>query len=142
MIDLSLLSEVLWLKDFTWAQDPTIVRVILAIAIWLGLILLPYLLMKSVNYRLTESHLVITLMGIPVRRVRIRDIRHMDTDAHGVAERWYNTLSSSRARLVIHRKKGWPFRTIIITPKNPFGMMHDLQKAKEKNKATEGAIRS
>lgn len=87
MIGFSLLSEVLWLKDFTWAQDPTIVRVILAIAIWLGLILLPYLLMKSVNYRLTESQLVITPMGIPVRRVRIRDIRHMDTDAHGVAER-------------------------------------------------------
>ncbi|MBI1842070.1 MAG: hypothetical protein HYR88_14625 [Verrucomicrobia bacterium] len=133
------LNDLPWLKDVSWMSDPSSARLAMWVGGWLAGLLVAFLLIKSVNYRMTERHLVITLAGIPVRRIRIRDIRHMDTEPRGFAERWYNTLAPSRSRLVIHRRKGWPCRTLIITPKNPFGMMHELQKAKEKLKAAEAS---
>ncbi len=108
---------------------------------WLFAIVLLLAAVFSVNYRLNETHLMITVLGIPVRRIRIRDIRHMGTEPKIWAERWYNTLLPSSRRLVIRRKRGLVFRTLIITPKNPYIIMHDLEKAKERLKSMEAGSR-
>lgn len=117
--------------------EQLIIKLAIWLGAWLGTVALLVLIFLSINYRQTETHLVITLLGIPVRRIRIREIRHMGTDPKFWAERWYNTFSPLNRRLVIRRKSGLFARTLIITPRNPYQMMHDLEKAKEKLKAAE-----
>lgn len=142
MKGLGAIDDASWLSNFTWIQDPVFLRVAIGIGVWLGGLLLIYLLVKSVSYRVTETHLVIHLLWIPVRRISIREIRHMGTEHQGFSERWYNTFRPARTRLVIHRKRGWPSRILIITPKNTFVMMHDLQQAKDRLKAAEAGTKS
>ena len=117
--------------------DGTLIKLGIVLGAWLGLVFLALVLFYSTGYRLTPTHLVITVLRIPVRRIRIRDIRHMGTETRGWAERYYNTLSPVGRRLVIRRKHGLLSRTLIITPVNPFGLMHDIQAAKDKLKASE-----
>ena len=61
----------------------------------------------------------------------------MGTETKVWAERWYNTLSPVNRRLVIRRKSGLLFKTLIITPRNPYLLMHELEQAKERLKAAE-----
>lgn len=114
--------------------DVTLWKMATVLGIWLGSLLVAMALFKSVGYRLTETHLLITVLGIPIRRIRIQDIRHMGFEPRGWAERWYNTFTPVGRRLVIRRRKGLVSKTLIITPQNPFGLMHDIQKAKDKLK--------
>lgn len=112
------------------------------LGIWIGGITLLALMFFSVNYRVTATRLWITIFGIPIRCIRIRDIRHMGTDPKVWAERWYNTLSPENRRLVIRRKHGILCRTMILTPKNPYVLMHELEKAKDKLKEEEKSTHS
>lgn len=108
-----------------------------ALGIWIGGVTVLALMFFSINYRVTAKRLWITILGIPIRCIRIRDIRHMGTDPKVWAERWYNTLSPDNRRLVIRRKHGILCRTMILTPKNPYVLMHELEKAKDKLKEEE-----
>ncbi|HAM71779.1 MAG TPA: hypothetical protein DCM86_09065 [Verrucomicrobiales bacterium] len=118
-------------------NEQLMIKIAEYVGAWLGGVLLIVLLLFSINYRITETHLLITLFGLPIRRIKIRDIRHMGTETKGWAERWYNTLSPLNRRLVIRRKSGLLFKTMIITPRNPYLVMHDLEQAKQRLKAAE-----
>jgi hypothetical protein len=120
-------------------NEQLVIRIATYVGAWLGCIALLALLFFSINYRTTPTHLVITLLGIPVRRIRIREIRHMGTEPKVWAERWYNTFSPVNRRLVIRRKSGLFFKTLIITPRNPYLLMHELEQAKDRLKSAESA---
>lgn len=123
-------------------NEQLVLKIAMVVGVWLGSLLLVLMMFYSVSYKITEKHLVIRVLGIPIRWIRIRDIRHMGTDSKVWAERWYNTFSPLNRRLVIRRKKGLLCRTLIITPKNPYAVMNDLEKAKEKLKAEEAKSQS
>ena len=118
-------------------NEQNIAKLTTGLGIWIGGLVLLAILFFSVNYRVTPTRLWITILGIPIRSIRIRDIRHMGTDPKLWAERWYNTLSPENRRLVIRRKHGILCRTMILTPKNPYVLMHELEQAKDVIKAGE-----
>ena len=123
-------------------NEELIIKIAEYVGAWLGCLLLIVFLLFTINYRITETHLVITLLRIPIRWIRIRDIRHMGTEPKGWAERWYNTLAPLHRRLTIRRKSGIFFKTLVITPKNPYLVMHDLEAARRKLKAIEAESRA
>jgi hypothetical protein len=85
----------------------------------------------AINYRVTARYLQVTWLRIPIRSVRLDHIRNIGTTPVFWAERWPNTFSVGNRCLVI-RKRGWLFRHLIITPKNPFVFRAELVRARER----------
>ena len=83
----------------------------------------------SIRYRVTATHLQVFWLGLPVRWVRLRDIKHIGNRPVFWAERWPNTLWDSRRMLVIRRRHGL-FKNLVITPKYPFEFKTTLEQAR------------
>ena len=83
----------------------------------------------SIRYRISATHLQVTLFGVPVRSVRLRDIKHIGHRPVFWAERWPSTLFESRRMLVIRRRRGL-FRNLVITPQYPFEFKASLEQAR------------
>jgi hypothetical protein len=58
------------------------------VAAWLGLVAVLLFLLTQVRYRVGPKHLKVTLLGIPVRRVRLDNIRNVHTRKSRFVERW------------------------------------------------------
>lgn len=109
-------------------------------AVWLKIVLvvggvllfaaLCVLAVLAINYRITARYLQVTWLGIPIRWVRLDKIRNIGTAPVFWAERWPNTWNPGNRRLAI-RKRGWLFRCMIITPKNPFVFRAELMRARD-----------
>ena len=78
-----------------------------------------FLSIRTIGYRLTPTHLKVTWMGVPVRRVRLDDIRHIGNKPAFWAERWVSAPFDQGRLLVIRRKRGW-FKNFVITPARPY----------------------
>jgi hypothetical protein len=111
--------------SFVWLKIALVIGGVLACAI------LAVLAILAINYRVTARHLQVTWLGIPIRSVRLEHIRNIGTVPVFWAERWPNTFSVGNRYLVI-RKRGWLFRHLIITPKNPFVFRAELVRARDK----------
>lgn len=96
--------------------------VLMVLLIWSG---------KTINYSVTPTHLRITWLGIPVRRIRLGDIRHISTKSVFWAEKWYNTLAPGSRLLAIHRRGGLFFKVVIITPERAFVFKNELECAQK-----------
>ncbi len=119
-------------------SEQALIKLAIWVGVWVGSLVVLFGLFFSIRYKLSATHLRITVLGIPVRWFRIRDIRQMTTEPKFWAERWYNTLTPEGRHLAIRRKHGLIWKTVILTPENPFVLMHELEKAKAKLKAAEG----
>ena len=84
----------------------------------------------TIRYRVTSSHLLITWLGLPVRRIRLDDIKRVGTRPVVWAERWPSTLRNNGRLLVIRRRTGW-LRHLVITPKYPFEFRNELEQARK-----------
>jgi len=91
-------------------------------------------LASQLRYVLTERHLKVTLFGLCLRRIRLRDIDSVSKRQAHWAEKWYCTLKPSHRMLVIRRRRGW-FKDFIITPKNRYVFKAELEQALAKLKA-------
>lgn len=49
-------------------------------------------LLLSIRYRVGPRHFIVTLLGVPVRRVRLDNIKYMNTAAPALAEAWHCRL--------------------------------------------------
>ena len=103
---------------------------VLGILVTVGSLLLSAL---TFRYRVTPTHLQIFWLGLPVRRLRLEDIKRIGTRPVLWAERWPNSWDRGRV-LVIRRHTGW-FRNFLITPNFPFEFLNTLEQAR---KALEG----
>jgi hypothetical protein len=83
-----------------------------------------------INYHITARHLQVTWLGLPVRRIRLDDIKYISTKPSVWGEKWFNTLRVGNRLLVIHRRSGW-FRHFLISPKNPFVFKTELYEARK-----------
>ncbi len=83
-----------------------------------------------INYHITARHLQVTWLGLPVRRIRLDDIKYISTKPCVWGEKWFNTLRVGNRLLVIHRRSGW-FRNFLISPKNPFVFKTELYEARK-----------
>jgi hypothetical protein len=84
----------------------------------------------TVRYQITPRHLRVSWMGMPVRWVRLDDIRHVGTRPVAWAERWPNVLFGSRRTLVIRRRRGF-CKNLLITPSYPYEFKTSLEQARE-----------
>lgn len=97
----------------------------------LGLFILGVLLvwvLAQIDYRITETHLEVTLLGMRLRRIRLADIRYVNRRRTGLCERWPNTLFPGRRVLVIHRRSGL-LKNFVITPRNRYIFKAALERA-------------
>ena len=104
---------------------------IIAVLVGVPLIVaIPALIILGFSYRVTERHLVVQWLRIPVRRVRLEKIRSVGTTPVWWAERWPCALNW-RGRYLVVRKNGWIFNNMVITPKNPFVFRAELYRARD-----------
>jgi hypothetical protein len=61
----------------------------------------------SIRYRITAKRLLVTWLGLPVRWIRLENIKHIGTRPGFWTERWPNVLFENGRTLVIRRKRGW-----------------------------------
>jgi hypothetical protein len=81
------------------------------------------------TYRVTETHLVIRVFGIPVRKIALRRIRRYVPD-HGLfSELWVNRLMPGRRKLVLELRDGL-LRHVVLSPRLPFVFRHELSEAR------------
>jgi hypothetical protein len=86
------------------------------------------------SYRVTETHLVIRVFGIPLRRIALQRIRRYVRERDALAELWVNSLMPGRRTLVIELKDGL-FRQVVISPRLPYVFRHELSEARRALKA-------
>jgi hypothetical protein len=101
-------------------------------ALWtlafVGLCVITLWLRSKVHYRIGSRHVKITLFGIPIRRINLANIARVSKRQPRFAENWSNTLRPSHRTLTIIRNSGLR-RHIVITPKNRYIFISDLQNA-------------
>ena len=96
---------------------------------WLTFVALMMGSIKLLNYKVTARHLVVTWCGIPVRRIRLDDIKFISTKPGKWAEKWYNTARTRNRLLVMHRRSGW-FKDFAISPRSPYVFKAELDRAR------------
>jgi hypothetical protein len=96
---------------------------------WLTFVVLMMGSIKLLNYKVTARHLVVTWCGVPVRRIRIDDIKFISTKPGRRAEKWYNTGRPRNRLLVLHRRSGW-FKDFAITPRSPYVFKAEIDRAR------------
>jgi hypothetical protein len=82
----------------------------------------------TVRYQITPRHLRVSWLGVPVRWIRLADIKHVAQKSAIWAERWPNVLFETRRTLVIRRRRGL-LKSFLITPKYPFEFKATLEQA-------------
>jgi hypothetical protein len=94
-------------------------------------------LQTHIAYRIGSKHLKIQLFGLVLRRVELTDIKRISKrPASGLAERWYNTTRPKHRMLAIQRQSGLR-KFVLISPRNRYVFMSDLQKAIQRVKPEE-----
>src|SRR5512140_3480934 len=99
----------------------------LKVALWTMLAAVPVVLATAwlrtrFRYRITRTHLEVTLFGLSVRRLQLSDIRTISARRlrrHERGEQWWNTLHPSRRFLTIRRRSG-VFRYFVVTPNHRY----------------------
>jgi hypothetical protein len=96
------------------------------VGLWLAIVGFAFWSIAQIRYRITRSHLKVTLFGICLRRIDLLDIRYISKHPTGWCERWSNTLSPRKRTLVIHRRSGL-FRQLVITPSHRYVFKNALK---------------
>lgn len=82
------------------------------------------------DYQITQSHLEVTWLGVPIRKIRLSDIESVSKRRRRWAENWRNTWRPRHRRLVIRRKTGL-FKEFVITPVYRYEFRSQLKAAIE-----------
>ena len=107
------------------------------LAIGFGVIGLLTLSLLTVRYRVNGRFLRISWLGVPIRWVRLTNIRQIGTHRVFWAERWFNTFSPSKRYLVLRKRSGL-LKHLIITPRNQFVFKAELERARDRLPAAAG----
>jgi hypothetical protein len=82
-----------------------------------------------IQYRIGSKHLKIQCFGLTLRRIDLTDIKRISKrKPPGLAEYWYSTTRARHRLLAIQRSKGLR-KLVIISPRNRYVFMNDLQNA-------------
>ena len=93
------------------------------------LLLLIFLCMRQLHFRIGCRHLKVMLFGIAIRKIALTDIAYVSKrEPKGAAERWLSTWKLSHRLLVVERKTGLR-KYFCITPQNRYVFLADLKAA-------------
>lgn len=84
-----------------------------------------------IRYRITARHLQIRLFGIPIRRVRLDNIRYVGTARVVFAEKWPNGWFPSHHRFLVIRKRRGLIKNFIITPHQRYVFKAEIDRARQ-----------
>jgi hypothetical protein len=91
-------------------------------------------MMTRLQYRIGGQHLRILFFGVTLRKIPLSDIKRISKRRPGgTAEYWYNTLKPSHRLLSIQRNSGLR-KYIVISPRNRYIFLADLQNAVQRLK--------
>ncbi len=93
-----------------------------------ALILAYLVVIPLIRYRVTPHWLLITLLGLPIRWVSLKNIRFITDHCKEASERWPNTHNPKTRMLYIRKRRGF-FRNLMITPHKRFVFKAELEKA-------------
>jgi hypothetical protein len=94
-------------------------------------------LQTQISYRIGSKHLKIQLFGLVLRRIDLTDIKRISKrKPSGLAEHWYSTTRPKHRILAIQRYGGLR-KNILISPRNRYVFMSDLEKAIKRVKPQE-----
>lgn len=102
--------------------------VVQIVAALVALILAYLVIIPLIRYRITSRWLLITVLGVPIRWVSLKNIRFITDHCKEAAEHWPNTHSPKTRTLVIRKRSGI-FRNLVITPYKRFVFKAELEKA-------------
>lgn len=87
-------------------------------------------LQTKIQYRIGSKHLKISCLGLVLRRIDLTDIKRISKrkPSDSFAEYWYSTTRPKHRTLAIQRNTGFR-KTVMITPRNRYVFMSDLQNA-------------
>jgi hypothetical protein len=112
---------------------------LLAIYILLGVLVLLLWVRGQIRYRVSRHHLEINLFGLPLRRIKLVDIRRVaKRSAPWRCERWPNALFSHKRRLLVERASGSP-KYILITPEYRYEFKSELEQAIQRSRTSAAA---
>ncbi len=83
-----------------------------------------------IRYRITARHLQIRLFGLPIRRVRLDNIKYLGTHPVFFAEKWPNAWFVSHHRFLVIQKKCGLIKNLVITPKHRYVFKAELDHAR------------
>ena len=99
------------------------------VAAWLLLIFVLLFLLGRVSYRVTRKHLQIRVLGVPVRRVRLDNIRNVHMRKVWCLEKWHNMLFPTMDRIVIIEKRRGLIKRMLITPEQRYVFKSEMDRA-------------
>jgi hypothetical protein len=86
-------------------------------------------LQTRIQYRIGSKHLKILCLGLTLRRIDLADIKRISKrKPPRLAEYWYSTLKPKHRLLAIQRNGGLR-KFVVISPRNRYVFMADLQNA-------------
>src|SRR5262245_50604784 len=86
----------------------------------------------TIRYRITPRYLkIVWLWFIPVRLVRLSNIKQVSPKQIFWAEKWYNTFHVGNRWMVITKHRGL-MKELAISPRSPFVFKAELERACEK----------
>lgn len=101
----------------------------IAIGIVIAFVCLVLWLRTQIHYRIGSRHLKILCGGLTLRRIELTGIKRISKrEPKGLAEYWTSTFKLSHRMLTIERSSGLR-RYIVITPRNRYVFLADLQNA-------------
>ncbi|MBI5386856.1 MAG: hypothetical protein HZA90_19460 [Verrucomicrobia bacterium] len=109
-----------------WVQWGLIIQVVAA---WLALVVFMLFLLTRIGYRISHKHLKVTLLGIPVRRVRLDNIRNIHTHYVRFGEKWYNHLFLKFDQVLVIQKRRGLIKDFVITPEQRYVFKAELDRA-------------
>jgi len=102
---------------------------VVQIAAALVALILAYLaVVPLIRYRITSRWLLITLLGMPIRWVSLKNIRFITDHCKEAAEHWPNTHNPKTRTLILRKRRGI-LRNLVITPQKRFVFKAELEKA-------------
>ena len=105
-------------------------------AFWVvGLTVLACWLVTQIHYRIGSAHVKVLLFGVTLRRIPIVDIKRISKrkPKEVAAEYWCSTFKTNHRMLTILRNSGLR-RAVVITPRNRYVFLADLQNAMKRVK--------
>jgi hypothetical protein len=99
-------------------------------ALWaVGLTIFGCWLKTQLYYRIGSAHLKVMLFGVTLRKVALSDIRRISKrEPTRAAENWTSVFKTNHRTLSIIRYSGLR-KAIVITPRNRYVFLADLEKA-------------
>jgi hypothetical protein len=99
-----------------------------AVAALAGAIILARL-SGAISYRIGPKSVLITLFGVPVRRLGLDNIRHISSRRGGFCESWPNVLFPNRDRILVIEKRHGVLKRLMITPPQRYVFKAALDRA-------------